>query len=445
MAVSPFDQAPRSKTTSLFLSNPVISGSVPRLTSVELTQDTSCYQSDLTIRPIPTAAWTFLTTPRKKLRGPIARLPLNAQYFSTFRPDFQLPGKSCKILVVRSYSVLSELLFRSRILRVLRPPRWAKMPEIIVFIISLAAVVFGADWLGNAATNIAKSLSLPRVLIGATIVSLATTLPEIVIAVVSGVQGEPEIGLGTVFGSPVVNIGLIFGTLLLFSEVRIEKAYFTRTIQFLLVVIALILLVSLTGGMNQLFGWILILLGLMYLMIQLVVTKHEDTFLEQLETRFERLKNLLTDGDGYHQFFYLVVGAVLLVLGGRFLVDSAVILAATLKVPELVIGLIAIAFGTSIPETFTAINSIIRKRPEISAGNLFGASVLDLTVALGSAVALGGGSFDSSNIYPIVGTITILCLIGFFAISGKIPKKTLGGLSILFYVIFVVFFAINHP
>src|SRR3990167_9936980 len=149
------------------------------------------------------------------------------------------------------------------------------MPEAIVFVISITAVIFGADWLGNSATHIAKRFSLPRILIGATIVSLATTLPEIVIATVSGAESSPEIGLGTVFGSPLVNIGLLFGILLLLSQPSIHKTYYSRTIKLFIATLVLIALLFLGGSISPIFGFILILSVFAYLIIQFVVGKQE--------------------------------------------------------------------------------------------------------------------------------------------------------------------------
>ena len=147
------------------------------------------------------------------------------------------------------------------------------MPEAVVFVISITAVIFGADWLGNSATYIARRLSLPKVLIGATIVSLATTLPEIVVAGVSGIENSPEIGLGTVFGSPLVNIGLIFGILLLLSHPPINKTYYSRTIKLFIATLILVTLLSVGGSISPIFGFLLIVFGFIYLILTLSLSK----------------------------------------------------------------------------------------------------------------------------------------------------------------------------
>ena len=316
------------------------------------------------------------------------------------------------------------------------------MPEFIVFIISLAAVIFGADWLGNAATYIAKRLALPRILIGATIVSLATTIPEIAIAAVSGVSGEPDIGIGTALGSPIVNIGLIFGLLLLFSRAEINKTAYVRTIQFLLVILGLVFLFSVGGTLVPFAGAVLIIIGILYLGVEFIIGRHEESYLESFETRFSRLINFFSSRRNYHQILYLFAGCLLLFGGAYFLVGSSLILADILGAPQIIIGVLAIAFGTSLPEAFTALNSIVKKRPALSAGNLFGASVLDLTIATGAASVFGRVNIDSEGLYLTTATTAVLAGLSLFSIFGKVSPRILGSLLIVTYVAFVFLFAV---
>lgn len=315
------------------------------------------------------------------------------------------------------------------------------MPEFIVFVIAIGAVIVGADWLGNAATHIATRLSIPRVVIGATIISLATTLPEIVIATVSGVENSPDVGLGTVFGSPFANIGLIFGIMLLFSKPEVNKAYFSRTIQFFLLTIALVFLLSLGGEISFLFSIILILFGVLYLFIQSIIGVQEENIFEKMQHRLERFANFLSRDDSFQQIFYLVVGTVLLVLGAHFLVGSAVALASLLNISSIVVGVVIIALGTSLPEAFTTINSIIKNRTSLSAGNLFGASVLDLTFALGLGSLFNSASIEPASLYLIIGGLAILALVSLAYVFEKVNPKILGVLLIVIYLIFITWFS----
>ncbi len=315
------------------------------------------------------------------------------------------------------------------------------MPELIIFAISILAVIIGADWLGNSATHIAKRLSLPRVIIGATIVSLATTLPEIVIAGISGAEGSPEVGLGTVFGSPIVNLGLIFGILLLLSKPSINKAYFLRTIKLFLLTLGLVVLLSVGGSISPVSGFILMFFGIVYLAIQAIIGRQEESLLERIENRFENLKEFFTQRENYHQVLYLVIGSILLVLGAYFLVGSAVSLAQILDVPQIVIGFVIIAFGTSIPELFTTFNSIVRNRVGIGAGNLFGASVLDLTFALGLGSIFNGSNITPINLYLTIASLAVISLISVLYVLEKVSPRVLGTLLIIIYLGSLILFS----
>ena len=315
------------------------------------------------------------------------------------------------------------------------------MPELIVFAISITAVIIGADWLGNSATHIAKRLSLPRILIGATIVSLATTLPEIVIAGISGAEGSPEVGLGTVFGSPIVNLGLIFGILLLFSKHSVDKAYFLRTIKLFFLILLLVLILSIGGRVSPVSGFVLMFFGIVYLVIQAIIGRQEESLLERIENRFENLKEFFTQRENYHQVLYLVVGSLLLVLGAHFLVGSAVSLAQILSVHQIVIGFVIIAFGTSIPELFITFNSIVRNRVGIGVGNLFGASVLDLTFALGLVSVFNGSSLAPTNLYLAIASLVVISLISVLYVLEKASPRILGALLIIIYLGSLILFS----
>ncbi|MEX0622242.1 MAG: hypothetical protein WD187_04635 [Candidatus Woykebacteria bacterium] len=314
------------------------------------------------------------------------------------------------------------------------------MPETIVFLVSIAAVIFGADWLGNAATHIANRLSIPRVIIGATVVSLATTLPEITIAAVSGAEGSPELGLGTVFGSPIANIGLIFGILLLFSKPFLNRPYYSRTIQYFIITLILVFVFFLDGSIQPIFSVVLIILGLIYLVVQSIMGGQEESIIERLEHRLEGVRDLFSDGSSSLQIVYLVAGSLLLVLGAHFLVGSAVTFAEILGVPQIIIGFVLIAFGTSLPEAITTVNSVLKGRIGLSAGNLFGASVLDLTFALGLGSVFNAASIDMPALYLTIGGLAVLSLISLAVILDRVSPRIIGALLITSYILLLIWF-----
>jgi len=314
------------------------------------------------------------------------------------------------------------------------------MAEVIIFLISLSAVIFGADWLGNSAVYAANKLSLPRFLIGATFVSLATTLPETAIAAFSSAERESQLAIGTVFGSPLVNIGLLLGILLLFSKSVLRDGRYLREVQIFLAVLLVVFLMLVSGGLDRSLSFVLILLGLLILLLGFFLGKQESSFIDSVESRFDKLGSFFTDGSNLVHIFYFFIGGVLLFLGAYFLVGSASAIATILGVPKIVIGVIAIAFGTSIPEAFTAINSIIKNRPDLSLGNLFGASIFDLTIALGI-----GGVFNSLEIaqnvlYLSVGAMALLAVSSLLPVFTKTSPRLVGIINLLVYTGFLLWF-----
>jgi len=153
------------------------------------------------------------------------------------------------------------------------------------------------------------------------------------------------------------------------------------------------------------------------------------------------LKEFFTQRENYHQVLYLVIGSILLVLGAYFLVGSAVSLAQILGVHQIVIGFVIIAFGTSIPELFTTFNSIVRNRVGIGAGNLFGASVLDLTFALGLGSIFNGSNLAPINLYLAIASLAVISLISVLYVLEKVSPRVLGTLLIIIYLGSLILFS----
>ncbi|MEX0616310.1 MAG: hypothetical protein WD231_00690 [Candidatus Woykebacteria bacterium] len=315
------------------------------------------------------------------------------------------------------------------------------MPELIIFIISIAGVIKGADWLGEASINTAKKLGMPEVLIGATLVSVATTLPEILVSFFAGLSSESGIALGTVFGSPAANIGLIMGVLFFFGHAKPEKGYFSRTLNIFIFLLALILIIGIGGVITTFVGKVLMGLGIIYLIIEFFVSKTEESFADQVESRFNKIKGLLNHEDSLKNLVYFLLGALMMGVAARFLVDSASVLASDLKVPTIVLGATAVAFGTSIPEFATAITSIARGRLMLSVGNLVGASVIDLTIALGAGALVNPISVDQKALGIAIAALFVISTLNLSSILTRISAERIGfGLilvSIFFLLVFV--------
>src|SRR3972149_1625809 len=301
------------------------------------------------------------------------------------------------------------------------------MPEIIVFIIGLAAAIRGADWVGSAAVKWAKQQGVSQIVVGATLVSFATTLPEISIATIGGlINKDPLVALGAVLGSPLVNLGVILGILFIFSRRRPSTGYYLRALNIFLVTCLVLLILSFYRPLGNTVSLLFIALGIMFLVLEFIIGKRSIGSAETALNRFEGLLSLFSFPRDRALLLEFVLGVILLGVGSKFMVDSTISIASLLKIDEFFISVTLVAIGTSLPEFITAVNSLIYKRESLSVGNLVGASVIDITLGTGLATLFKGATLSYPiNLYIFIPMIIIgiLCLA---ALWKKLPLALVG-------------------
>lgn len=261
-----------------------------------------------------------------------------------------------------------------------------------VIVICIILLSKGADWMVDGVVSLASRTGLPKIVIGATIVSLGTTLPEAFVSVMAAYMGNPGLALGNGVGSIIADTGLIFGISCLLVAIPINRYILDRTgwVQvgsaLLLVILAVLALVNAPPGasptLERWVGFLLLALLIMYLYSTYKWARNSDGHcLDEHEDK-------LADQLGLGLSWLMVVGGLLLViLGARVLVPSASELAVRLGVPDDVIAATMVAFGTSLPELMTAISAIRKGHPEITVGNIVGADVLNCLFVIGAAAA----------------------------------------------------------
>jgi cation:H+ antiporter len=261
---------------------------------------------------------------------------------------------------------------------------------LIIIIACIAMLSKGADWMIDGVVDLAERTGLPKIVIGATVVSLGTTLPEAFVSVMAAYMGNPGLALGNGVGSIIADTGLIFGLTCILAAVPVNRFILNRTgwVQVgsatLLVVIAVIALLVMEDE-PKLMRWV----GFMFLFLLVVYMYVTYLWARQgagvLPEEAESEHELMSLGKAWT----LVIGGLLLVIiGARILVPAASEIALRLGVPEDVIAATMVAFGTSLPELMTAIAAIRKGHPEITVGNIVGADVLNVLFVIGaSAVA----------------------------------------------------------
>ena len=260
---------------------------------------------------------------------------------------------------------------------------------LVALVLSIGVLSKGSDWLIDGVVALAERTGLPRVVIGATIVSLGTTTPEAFVSVMAAFMGNPGLALGNGVGSIIADTGLIFGITCLLTTVPMQRYILNRTgwVQVgsatLLVVIALFLLWHSNGVpvLGRPFGVFFLILLAAYLYATYLWAKSGDSAIKDhghVETKETPL--------GLAQAGLMIGGGLLaVIIGAKVLIPCAAVLAGRLGVPEDVIAATMVAFGTSLPELVTAIAAVRKGHPEITVGNIVGADVLNCLFVIGAA------------------------------------------------------------
>lgn len=250
--------------------------------------------------------------------------------------------------------------------------------DIGLMVVAFFLVVKGGGWFVDASIVIARHFRWPRILVGGTLVTLATTSPELIVSLTASASGHGGLAIGNSVGSVIVNSGFVIGFVALMSPMVIRADEFRpRAIWMFAATIGLIAL-SWSLRLERWAGFLLCALAAGYLINDYFQMKRQTTMLE--EGADEAVTQPITK-----QWILFAIGAVLILVGSRLLVVSAVSLAERLGVSSIVIGLTLIAFGTSLPEFVTAVISARRDAADLSVGNILAANIVNLTLVSGGA------------------------------------------------------------
>ncbi|MBQ9642665.1 MAG: calcium/sodium antiporter [Lachnospiraceae bacterium] len=253
---------------------------------------------------------------------------------------------------------------------------------VLLFLVGLVCLIRGGDWFVDGAVGIARRFHLPEILIGATVVSIGTTLPEVMVSTAGALQGHSSIAYGNAIGSIICNTSLIAAITIAAKPGPVSKKSLTLPVCFFYIAAVFYAAVAyLSGYFSRTVGIVLLGLFLVYMFLTIRQMKATDPTGEEKpdnEPQTKLGKDLLL----------LVVGAALIAVGARLLVDNGTLIAQALGVPETVIALTFVALGTSLPELVTAITSVAKGHGALSLGNVIGANLFNLVLVSGMAITL---------------------------------------------------------
>lgn len=253
---------------------------------------------------------------------------------------------------------------------------------VLLFLLGLALIIKGGDWFLSGAVWIAEATGVPRFIIGATIVSLATTLPELMVSVTGVLQGETDLAVGNAVGSVTANLGLILGISLVCIPSRVVRAQFELKAFLMVCAAALLMVLCREGSLAVLPG--LLLLGIFGAYLWSNLHDARSGMSGEARSGIQWKKAL-------GKILLFVLGIAAIVVGSRLLIDYGSELALLMGVPSSIIGVTMVAIGTSLPELVTTLTAIAKKEASMSVGNIIGANVIDLTLILPVCAAISGG------------------------------------------------------
>ena len=247
---------------------------------------------------------------------------------------------------------------------------------VLLFIVGLLCLIKGGDWFVDGATGIARRFHVPELLIGATVVSIGTTLPEVMVSTTSALTGHGEIAYGNAIGSVICNSALIAA-----KPGKVDPKSLRTPVLFFFVAAAFYAGVAYTtGSFTRPVGIILLAMFVAYIVCNVMAMKNAPAPEEEEEPE--------ENASFAKELGLLAVGAVLIAVGADLLVDNGTLIAQALGVPESVIALTFVALGTSLPELVPAITSLAKGHGALSLGNVIGANVFNLVLVSGVSVAL---------------------------------------------------------
>ncbi len=247
--------------------------------------------------------------------------------------------------------------------------------NVLFVLLGLGLLIFGGNWLLKAAVGLSLQLNIPKIVIGMTVVSFATSAPELIVSVNAALDGFPDIALGNVIGSNIANLGLVLAITIILSSIEVERSFYkTDWPVMILASLMLFFFLKFDGEIQRYEGLIMFSLLVVFLIYLLrfqtpavVDEAPEDDVLLPL----------------YKIVFFLVIGGVALWGGSELLIKGAVGLAESFGVSERVIAITVVSIGTSIPELAASIIAVMKKEKAISLGNLIGSNVFNILAVLG--------------------------------------------------------------
>lgn len=279
--------------------------------------------------------------------------------------------------------------------------------EILLIVVGFVLLIKGADYLVDGASNIAKKFHIPEIIIGLTIVSIGTSMPELFVSLTSALEGYSDMAMGNVIGSNVCNLLLILGLSSVIKTIKFQENTKKYEIPMCFIVsIIFLFLCNIGTGISRIDALLLLVLFIGFISYTIYMGLQE----QKKETKKE--KREVVNINMFKNILYVVGGIAALKFGGDFVVDNAVSIANRFNLSEKLISLTILAVGTSLPELVTSITAAYKGNSDIAIGNIIGSNIFNMLLIIGASALIKpivyNISYNLDMVILLIGTILLM-------------------------------------
>ena len=300
--------------------------------------------------------------------------------------------------------------------------------DILLIVVGVALVLYGADRLTEGASSLARRMNVPEIIIGLTIVAAGTSAPELFVSLVSALKGTPDLAVGNVVGSNTMNAMLIVGCAAMVAPMTISRSTVKKDIPFSVAASVLLMLLALNSFLGRIDG-IVLLLGFACFMVYTLMQAKKG----QAAPVAEEGRQM----NPWLSVLWVVAGLAMLVAGSNLFVDSASNVALSLGISEGVVGLTVVAGGTSLPELATSVVAARKGQSAIAIGNVIGSNVFNILLILGLTATISPLQIEGITTIDMAVMLLSVSLVWLFSFTRDTVERWEGGLLVAGYLVYL--------
>lgn len=313
--------------------------------------------------------------------------------------------------------------------------------NILLIALGFVLLVKGADFLVDGASGVAKRFHIPEIIIGLTIVSIGTSMPELFVSITSAIDGYSDMAIGNVIGSNLCNLLLILGISAAINPIIFKKE--TKLIEIPICIgtsIVFLILANIGNSISRIDAIILIALFIAFICYTIMMAKKGEDFDEISEEEKQRSAEEGKKRKIIVNIIYIIVGIIALKIGGDLVVEHSEKIAKMFNVSDKIIGLTIVAIGTSLPELVTSVTAALKKNSDIAIGNIIGSNIFNMLLIIGAAAAISPMNYNTSYNLQMGILIVATIVLGIFPYTDRKDEMTISN-GITYLMLYALYMA----